>query len=131
MAIEFNEILESFVAEATDGLADVENDLLALEAGGAEIDADLINKLFRNIHSIKGTAGFCGLRAIGELAHEMENVLNLVRNRELVPTGRIVEQLLRCADMLARMVADVATSNDVDDAARSFTGAVRHAAELR
>ena len=49
------------------------------EAGGAAIDLELVNTVFRSIHSIKGASGFLGFTAIGELSHSMENVLNLMR----------------------------------------------------
>lgn len=114
MPLEYDEIIESFVVEATEAVADLETDFLAIEEGGADIDDDLVAKVFRNIHSMKGTAGFCGLDRIGALAHEMENVLNMVRNKELVPTPGVVEVLLRGADKLTQMVADVLNSNEYD-----------------
>lgn len=114
MPLEYDELLESFVVEASEAVADLETDFLAIEEGGADIDTDLVAKVFRNIHSMKGTAGFCGLERIGALAHEMENILNLVRNKELVPTPGVVEVLLRGADQLTRMVADVLNSNESD-----------------
>ncbi|MFK7961739.1 MAG: chemotaxis protein CheW [Phycisphaerales bacterium] len=114
MSIEYDEVLESFVIEATEAVADLENDFLTIEENGENIDVDLVNKVFRNIHSIKGTAGFCGLQRIGGLAHEMENVLNLIRNQELNPTPGCMEILLRGADQLTAMVTDVVNSNEVD-----------------
>jgi len=116
MPLEYDELIESFVVEATEAVADLEADFLAIEEGGADIDDELVAKVFRNIHSMKGTAGFCGLERIGALAHEMENVLNLVRGKELVPTPGVVEVLLRGADQLTTMVQDVLNSNEVDTA---------------
>ncbi len=114
MSNENEEIIAAFIAEANENLADIENDFLIIEAGGADIDGDLVNRVFRAIHSMKGTAGYLGLKSIGSLAHEMENVLNLIRNRELVPTSPIIDALLRGADALREMVNDVESSNDVD-----------------
>ncbi|MCG8701375.1 MAG: Hpt domain-containing protein, partial [Bacteroidales bacterium] len=70
-----DEILQSFVEESREHLADIENDLLTIEEGGADIDEDLVNKVFRAAHSIKGGAGFMGLETIKDLAHKTENVL--------------------------------------------------------
>ena len=114
MSMENNELIESFVEESNEGLADIENDFLAIEEAGSDIDHDLVNKVFRCIHSIKGTSGFLGLKAIGALAHEMENILNMIRNDELVPSSRIVDALLQSADVLRNMVNDVENSNDTD-----------------
>lgn len=114
MPSENDELLDAFVTEANENLVDVENDFLLIEEAGANIDQDLVNKVFRGIHSMKGTSGFLGLKSIGKLAHEMENVLNLVRNRELVPSPKVVDVLLRGADTLRNMVNDIESSNDVD-----------------
>ena len=114
MPIDQDELLATFIAEAVDGLSNLENDLLAIEAAGEEIDQDLINKVFRDIHSVKGSSGFCGLTSIGALAHEMEAILNLVRNGELTPTSAIIEALLQAGDALSGMIEDAANSNDTD-----------------
>ncbi len=108
------ELFAAFVAEANESLADMETDFLAIEEAGEDIDTDLVNKVFRGIHSMKGTAGYLGLKSIGELAHEMENILNLVRNQELVPTSQIMEVLLHGADALVVMVGDIHASNEYD-----------------
>jgi two-component system chemotaxis sensor kinase CheA len=65
---EQDSIVAEFVVESREHLADVENQLLAIEAGGAEIDSDLVNTVFRAIHSIKGAAGFLGFTVLGDLA---------------------------------------------------------------
>ncbi|MEN6452279.1 MAG: chemotaxis protein CheW [Thermoguttaceae bacterium] len=108
------EIVDDFVAESCDHLADIESQLLAIEANGAAIDADLVNTVFRAVHSIKGTAGFLQLSNIEDLSHEMENVLNLVRNRELTPDAAITNVLLKAADTLRAMVQNVDHSGEVD-----------------
>ncbi len=109
-----NELIECFVTEASEGLDGIETDLLAMEADGANINVERVNKIFRSIHSIKGTAGFLGLTAIGALSHEMENVLNMIRNRELTPGEAVVEALIRGSDLLRGMVSDHSRSNQVD-----------------
>ena len=98
------EIIDSFIVEAQDCLSDISNDLIAIEENVEETDHDHVNKVFRNIHSIKGAAGFCGLNEICTVAHEMENVLNQIRNDELLANPKITELLLRGADLLVEMV---------------------------
>jgi len=114
MPNENDELIGSFVEEANEFLSNVENDFLAIEEAGANVDHDLVNKVFRGIHSMKGSAGFLGLKTIGTLAHESENVLNLIRNDELIPTPAVVNSLLKSADLLRSMVNDVGTSNTID-----------------
>lgn len=108
------DLLADFVVEANEGLSEIESDLLLIEECAADIDLDLVNKVFRSIHSIKGAAGFLALSKIGELAHSMENVLSLIRNLALVPTTAVVNQLLKSADLLKNMILAVESSNHVD-----------------
>ncbi|TWT36063.1 Chemotaxis protein CheA [Posidoniimonas corsicana] len=112
--MEDNELLNDFVIESKEHLADVENQFLAIEEQGANIDVDLINEVFRAIHSIKGAAGFLGLTTVNDLAHSLENLLNMMRNRELAPTSAIVDVMLKAADTLTSMIDDVHNSSTYD-----------------
>ncbi|BBO35209.1 chemotaxis protein CheW [Lacipirellula parvula] len=106
-------ILE-FVTESRDHLGHVESQLLQIEANGANIDVDLVNEVFRGIHSIKGAAGFLGLVTVNKLAHSLENVLGLIRTRELSPTTSMVEAMLKAADTLSELVNNVDASNEIN-----------------
>jgi two-component system chemotaxis sensor kinase CheA len=108
------ELISEFVVESREHLADIENQLLAIEAAGANADVGLVNTVFRAIHSIKGAAGFLGLSTVGQLAHDLENVLNLVRNFQLVPDAAVTDILLRSADKLRSMLDDIDHSNEAD-----------------
>jgi two-component system chemotaxis sensor kinase CheA len=114
-----------YVEEATEHLGDIENDLLAIEQAGADIDVELVNKVFRAAHSIKGGAGFLGLNKIKDLGHKIENVLDMVRNRELVPDPEVVNIVLLAFDKLRDMITNVAASNDeyIDDHIAALTAA--------
>ncbi len=114
MHIEDDEILQGFIEESLEHLADIENDLLSIEEAGAQIDEDLVNKVFRAAHSIKGGAGFMGLVKIQELSHSMENVLGLIRSKKLVPTPEIINVLLLGSDQLQSMIEDIHNSNETD-----------------
>ncbi|MFT5698055.1 MAG: two-component system chemotaxis sensor kinase CheA [Desulforhopalus sp.] len=114
MEIEDDEILAGFIEESLEHLADIETDLLTIEDAGADIDEDLVNKVFRAAHSIKGGAGFMGLTAIQGLSHSAENVLGMIRSKKLIPTPEIVNVLLMASDQLQHMIEDVHNSNDVD-----------------
>ncbi|MEN6495331.1 MAG: chemotaxis protein CheW [Thermoguttaceae bacterium] len=113
-AFEDKEIVAEFVVESRERLADVENQLLAIETAGSDLDVELVNEVFRAVHSIKGAAGFLGFETLSQLAHSLENVLNLVRNRQLVPDGQVTDVLLRSADTLRKMIDDVEHSNEVE-----------------
>ncbi|MFW6314085.1 MAG: Hpt domain-containing protein, partial [Desulfohalobiaceae bacterium] len=109
-----DETLQMYVQESQEHLADIENDLLQIEQQGANADLELVNKVFRAAHSIKGGAGFLGLQNIKELAHKIENVLDLVRNQQLVPSSEVVNVVLLAFDRLNELVENVQSSNQED-----------------
>lgn len=109
-----DETLQMYVDESREHLADIEADLLTMEQNGANIDEELVNKVFRAAHSVKGGAGFMGLTNIKELAHKMENILGMMRSREMVPNPENINILLLGADMLKSLVEDATNSNEVD-----------------
>lgn len=78
------------------------------------VDPEVINRVFRAAHSIKGSSKFLDFNNIGDLAHKMEDVLNLIRSGKLVPTSDVAGPLLMAADMLKNMLENVTSSNDMD-----------------
>ena len=107
------EVLQLFVEESREHLAGIEDDLLAMESMDG-LDEDLVNRVFRTLHTIKGGAGFFDLINLQNLAHSMENILDLIRKNELQTTKMIVSSLLSGADTVASMVDNLEASNDYD-----------------
>jgi len=118
MTLSQDDLLKIFVEEATEHLSTIENDFLALEKAGDVIDAALVNKVFRTAHSIKGGAGFIGLRNIKDLSHKMETVLGRIRSGKLSPPeyklSAVINILLLASDTLKGLVANVASSDKMD-----------------
>lgn len=114
MSIQDDETLRLYIEESMEHLSDIENDLLAIEEAGADIDEEVVNKVFRAAHSIKGGAGFMGLSDIKELAHKMENVLGMIREREMVPNPDVINILLLSSDALRNLLGNIGSSNTVD-----------------
>ncbi|MFH1075532.1 MAG: chemotaxis protein CheW [Pseudomonadota bacterium] len=114
MTVEDEEILQSYIEESLEHLASIETDLLAIENGGANVDNELVNKVFRAAHSIKGGSAFLGFNNIKELSHKMENILGLIRDGSIVPTPEIVNILLLASDALRNMVNNAAESDQID-----------------
>ncbi len=114
MTIQDDETLQMYLEESLEHLADIETDLLAIEENGANINEDLVNKVYRAAHSIKGGAGFMGLTNIKDLTHEMENILGKIRSRDMVPSPDIINVLLSAADQLKALMGDILNSNDTD-----------------
>ena len=111
---EFDDLIDEFVTESKEHISDIEDDLIKIEAEMEQVDPEVINRVFRAAHSIKGSSKFLDLNNIGDLAHKMEDVLNLIRSGKLVPTSDVAGPLLMAADMLKNMLEDVTSSNDMD-----------------
>ena len=109
-----DELLALFLEESREQLDGIEGDLLSIEACGEAIDDDLVNKVFRAAHSVKGGAGFFALDKVRELAHAMENILGLVRSRELAPSSPVIGTLLQAADDLVEMINNVESHDELD-----------------
>jgi HPt (histidine-containing phosphotransfer) domain-containing protein len=118
MLEEHDDLLEGFMEDALQHLQEMEPDLIALERSGKDTDPDVINRIFRAVHSIKGAAGFFGLENIGTLGHAMESLLAKVRDGELVPDPKMIDALLSGGDTLRALLEDIAASDQRDIGAR-------------
>ncbi len=106
-------IIAEFVAESREHLSVVEPDLLAMEDLGAKVSQEVINRVFRAIHSLKGGAGFFSFESLKKLSHAMEGVLMLVRDGKLQPTPDLMDCLFTGVDRLRAMLDDIHASDDV------------------
>lgn len=95
------ETLEIARQEASDCVARMESNLLAIESGGP--DAELIDALFRDAHSVKGAASMVGWREVAAIARDIEDTLETAREAGELPTDR-VEPLLQATDELRSAV---------------------------
>lgn len=98
-------LLHDFLVESEELLQGMDQDMVALET--APKDADLLNRIFRAMHTIKGTSGFLGLDPIVTIAHKAEDVLNGLRRDKYPITRVIMDALLRARDQLGHMLADL------------------------
>ncbi|NLL47923.1 MAG: chemotaxis protein CheA [Firmicutes bacterium] len=89
---------EVFAAEARDYLQSLNEDLLRFERNPG--DKDTVDDMFRAAHSLKGMAGTMGFDVLAEFTHEMESVLDLLRNHELEPTLEVINALFGAVDTL-------------------------------
>ncbi len=100
------ELLTEFHSEAVDHLQQIEAALLVLDQEPDEPEA--LASMFRSFHTIKGNAGFLGLVPMHTLAHEVETLLDLARNRKLRLNSAIITEILRSRDALQALTQQVA-----------------------
>lgn len=106
-------IISDFVAESREHLAQVEPDFLALEQNGAKVPKEVVNRVFRAIHSIKGGAGFLAFESLKSLSHAMESVLTQVRDGKLEPDEEVMDALFTGLDRLKAMLDDIHASDRI------------------
>ena len=99
--IEDVEIVKEFLVESGDHLDDVESKILQLEENPE--NEDIINSIFRPIHSIKGSAGFLGMNDIGKVSHELETLMDEARKAKIKITPEIIEILYEGIDILKKL----------------------------
>lgn len=99
------ELLTGFVSETLEHLESIEVNVLELE--GNPDDQDIINKIFRPFHTIKGVAGFLNLKNIQKLAHSTENLLDDVRNGVHAMDAQVIDVVLKVGDFLKTMVENL------------------------
>ena len=140
MSNDFSQFQDAFFEESAEHLATVEEGLLQLEQHPE--DLDLLNKIFRSAHSIKGTSGMFGFNAVAQFTHKMETLLDLLRNGQKVATPQVADLLLKSTDCLKTLVEAAKTGSPVDNetvqrltvelAAASASGnqPMAHAAEI-
>src|SRR2546423_868786 len=115
MSIDLRQFHASFFSESLEGLDATEANLLRLEAG--ERSAELLNAIFRAIHSIKGAAGSLGFPQIGRFTHEFENVLDDLRRGGFEADAEAVDTMLACVDHV-RLTLRAAREEKPHDAER-------------
>ena len=102
---ENRDLLVEFYGETAEHLQQIESTLLRLEEHPE--DPEALSALFRSFHTIKGNAGFLQLLPMHTLAHEVESLLDLARNRKLTLNSTIITEILRSRDALQALAQQV------------------------
>ncbi len=104
---EMREIVESFIVETREIFEDLEHDLLQLEKNPD--DRQLVDKIFRAVHTVKGTSGFLSLEQLSLLAHHFEDVLNRLRKGTLDFDPAMMDVLFEAFDLMKQLLHQVET----------------------
>lgn len=103
--MDMNAYLSMFIDESNDHLQSLNENLLQLE--GNPEDLSIVQSIFRSAHTLKGMSATMGFEDLAALTHEMENVLDLVRNGKLKMDSFIFDTLFKGLDALEAMVQDI------------------------
>jgi len=103
---------KAFVAESEEGITELNNALLDLEADPDDDEA--MDSIFRIAHTLKGNASAMGFESVSELAHEMEDLLDEVREGQIDVDIELMDLLFDSVDYLDAMVGDIAEDGETD-----------------
>ncbi|OXM84688.1 chemotaxis protein CheA [Paenibacillus rigui] len=103
--MELNQYLSMFIDESREHLQAMNDNLLALESSPE--DVSIVHNIFRSAHTLKGMSATMGFEDLASLTHEMENVLDLVRNHKLKMDSFIFDWIFKSLDALEAMVEDI------------------------
>jgi len=102
---EMQELIKEFLAETEEILEGLDQHFVKLEETPG--DPVLINEIFRAVHSVKGSAGFLGFNRLVEVAHQSENVLNKLRQKEMEATPETIDIILESVDVLKNLLKEI------------------------
>ena len=102
---DMKEIMEDFLIEAFELIEQIDHDLVELEVNPE--DLELLNRIFRVAHTVKGSSSFLNFDVLTELTHHMEDVLNKARKGELKITPDIMDVVLESVDMMKGLLESI------------------------
>ncbi len=110
---EFQEILQDFLVEAFELIEQLDQDLVELE--NRPNDLELLNRIFRVAHTVKGSSSFLNFDVLTELTHHMEDVLNKARKDELKMTPEVMDVVLPSIDMMKGILKQIKNTGTDQD----------------
>lgn len=109
---EMREIVESFLIESKEIIDSLDLDLIALEKNPT--DENLLNKVFRSFHTIKGSSGFLNLTKLTALTHRCEDILNKLRKKEAKLNSVIMDSILIGYDKMKDLLQSIEINHNED-----------------
>ncbi len=105
MPDEFEEIIADFITESEESLDSIDPLFVELEARGD--DKEIINEIFRSMHTIKGAAGFLGFQQVVDVAHRSESILKRLREGEITLSTPLMNAILKSVDMIRLLLQHI------------------------
>lgn len=110
---DMQELVQDFLVETNEIIENLDHDLVELESN--QNDLELLNKIFRGAHTMKGSSSFLGFNKLAELTHHAEDILNKLRKGEMVVTREIMDTLLEFVDKTKQIISDIENGTDTAD----------------
>ena len=104
---EMKEIVDEFIVEAGELTEKAIQDVVVIENNP---DEELINSIFRAVHTVKGTSSFLGFDALSTLAHRAEDILGMVRKGNMAPDHAVGDALLEALDLIKTLLEEIKES---------------------
>jgi two-component system chemotaxis sensor kinase CheA len=108
--MDMSQYLEIFIDETKEHLQGLNQSLLQLEQNPE--DKSVLNEIFRVAHTLKGMSGTMGFSKMAKLTHDMENVLQALRNDQISVTSKLVDLLFKCLDALESYTENIVNSGE-------------------
>lgn len=105
MAYENSEIVKEFLIESFESLLKINDEITYYEKNPT--DKDLLNSIFRKVHTLKGSSGFLGLKKLQEITHSAESILDLIRNDSITLSTEKVDIFLECFDSCLELLKSI------------------------
>jgi two-component system chemotaxis sensor kinase CheA len=113
MADERDEIINEFIIEAEEILDQL--DPLFVELEQKVQDPEIINEIFRGIHTLKGAAGFLGFQNVVDVAHRAEAILKRLREGEMLISPEITDAILKATDTLRMLIVHIKAKEEIKE----------------
>ncbi len=110
---DMQEILDEFLQEAEETLENLDQELIELE--NDPTNKELLNQIFRGIHTLKGGAGFLGLESVINLAHIIESIFDKLRNDEMTLDSNKMDLILEGMDIIKNAIETLKSDNEIPD----------------
>jgi two-component system, chemotaxis family, sensor kinase CheA len=127
MSDDMNDLVREFLAESRENLDQIDVDLVTLEK--TPEDGSIVARIFRTIHTIKGTCGFLGFARLEAVSHAGESVLSALRDEEIAPTATMTSVLLAMVDVIRELLGRIEASGEEGDG--DYTVLIQQLSELQ
>jgi len=103
------QVIEEFLSEYNEAQSEIENLLISLENNPS--DDDLLNNLFRKVHSIKGNSHFLGMHLMTDFVHSLETLLDKLRKGDVIYNPLLGDVILKAVDQIGCYVDNTRINN--------------------